>query len=104
MQPIHPELGACLRLRKVFTDAPLAPDKPIEFGVLDQCETCGWRAERWEAGAISAGSRTAEPVYPSGNRGVLKWPVNGDACLAFWRTNGASCLTCIKTCPHTPAQ
>ncbi len=101
---IHPELGPCLRLCKVFTDAPLLPDKPIRFGVPEQCETCGRCAAQCEAGAISAGPRTAEPVCPSNNRGVLKWPVNVDLCLAFWRRNGTSCLTCIKTCPHTPVQ
>lgn len=100
---IHPRLGPCLRLCKIFTDAPLLPDKPIEFGVREQCEGCEPCAEQCEAEAISAGLRTAEPACQSNSRGVLKWPVNVDRCLAFWRGNGASCLTCIKVCPYTPA-
>ena len=30
---ITPEYGPCVRLCKVFTDLPLEPDKPIQFGV-----------------------------------------------------------------------
>jgi hypothetical protein len=99
---IHPELGSCLRLCKVFTDAPLAPDKPIELGVREQCERCTMCADQCEAKAISWGEMTAEPVCPCNNTGVLKWPVNAESCLQFWRANGTSCADCIRACPYTP--
>ncbi|MFQ5809111.1 MAG: reductive dehalogenase [Armatimonadota bacterium] len=99
---IHPELGPCLRLCKVLTDAPLAPDKPIEFGVREQCQKCTMCADQCEAKAISWGEMTAEPACPCNNSGVLKWPVNADLCLQFWRANGTSCADCIRACPYTP--
>lgn len=99
---IHPELGPCLRLCKVFTDAPLVPGKAVEFGVREQCEKCTMCADQCEASAISRDEMTAEPVCPSNNRGVLKWPLNADLCLRFWRANGTGCTDCISACPYTP--
>ncbi|MFC1713090.1 reductive dehalogenase [Candidatus Poribacteria bacterium] len=96
---ITPEFGARQRLCKVFTDAPLVPDRPIEFGVVDFCEKCGKCAKACPVEAITAGERTPEALTPSNSPGVLKWPVNGEKCLRFWRTNGTSCCNCISSCP-----
>ncbi len=99
---IHPELGPCLRLCKVLTDAPLVPDKPIEFGVREQCEKCTMCADQCDVGAISSDEMTAEATTATNNPGVLKWPLDGDACLSFWRANGSTCTNCIRACPYTP--
>jgi hypothetical protein len=37
---ITPEYGPRVRLAKVFTDAPLVPDRPIRFGVYEFCQKC----------------------------------------------------------------
>jgi epoxyqueuosine reductase len=94
-----PELGSRLRLCKVLTDAPLVPDRPIEFGVAEICERCGECAEACPADAISAGEQAAEVLCPSNNPGVLKWPVHGEKCLHYWRVNGTNCSNCISSCP-----
>lgn len=100
---IHPRLGPCLRLCKVLTDAPLVPDKPIEFGVRERCERCRRCVAECEVGAITDGEMSAEPVCPANNTGVLKWQVNGDLCLDFWHANGTNCSNCVKACPYMPA-
>ena len=40
---------------------------------------------------------------PSNNPGVLKWYINPETCLAFWRKNGTSCSNCIRSCPFNKA-
>ena len=37
---ITPEYGPRVRLHKVFTDLPLAPDSPVEFGVWGFSRRC----------------------------------------------------------------
>ena len=96
---ITPEFGARQRLCKILTDAPLVSDKPIEFGVEDFCETCGKCAQNCPVEAITAGEKTTEAPTPSNSSGVLKWPVNGEKCLEFWRTNTTDCSNCISCCP-----
>jgi len=97
-----PEYGSCIRLCKVFTDLPLAPDRPIDFGLTETCKSCTRCAEACEAGAIST---DPEPSFaaacPSNSPGILRWPVNADACYAFWTENTAACSNCIVACPFT---
>ena len=96
---ITPEFGARLRLCKVLTDAPLIPDKPIEFGVKDFCRRCGKCVRACPAGAISSDEPTPEAVCPSNNPGVLKWPIHAEKCMNQWRIDGAYCSNCISSCP-----
>jgi epoxyqueuosine reductase len=99
---ITPAYGPCVRLCKVFTDLPLAPDRPIAFGVSAACRQCRACAEACEVEAIQS---DPEPSYRvasrSNNRGLLRWAVDHDRCYAFWVKNGASCSTCIAACPFT---
>ena len=91
--------GPRVRLCKVFTDAPLVPDRPAPFGAQEVCEGCAKCAEACPAGAIPTGPRTARGPTPSNNPGVLKWYVDPDKCLSFWRANGTDCSNCIRSCP-----
>jgi ferredoxin len=99
---VTPEYGAAIRLCKVFTDLPLVPDPPIEFGLKDVCRSCRQCAEACQADAISD---AVEPSYalacPSTNPGVKRWAVDSDRCYQYWIENGASCSTCITACPYT---
>ncbi|MFQ6080436.1 MAG: reductive dehalogenase [Candidatus Bathyarchaeia archaeon] len=97
---ITPEFGPRVRLCKVFTDLPLKPDKPIDFGVTEYCKKCRKCAEACEVRAISDEVEPSfEGVCLSNNPGVLKWYVNGELCYNFWCDNGADCSTCITVCP-----
>ena len=99
---ITPEYGPCVRLCKLFTDLPLEPDRPIDFGVTDACRDCHQCADACEAGAISD---AREPSYdiacPSNSPGVLRWAVDADRCYNFWVGNTAACSNCIAACPFT---
>jgi len=101
---IHPVFGQRVRICKVFTDLPLATDRPIEFGAKRFCMTCMRCAKHCPSKSISF---DREPTWesphdtPSNNPGVLKWYVNVDSCYAFWTANTADCSNCVRVCPYT---
>lgn len=98
---ITPEYGSRVRLCKVFTDLPLVPDKPIDFGVQKFCETCHSCALSCPSKAIRNEDRTTEITSISNRKGLLRWPVDVAKCYIFWRENGESCSNCIAVCPWT---
>ena len=97
---ITPKFGSRVRLCKVFTNMPLLPDEPIEFGVTEFCEVCNKCADNCPGQAISHGERTTEPVNISNaDGGALKWYVNQEKCFKFWARNTCDCGNCIRICP-----
>jgi len=96
---ITPEFGPRVRLAKVLTELPLVPDRPIEFGVWDFCMQCEKCAAKCPSQAIAHGEPTDKPNNVSNRKGVLRWPINAETCLAFWAKNGTDCSNCIRTCP-----
>jgi len=99
---VTPELGPCVRLCKVFTDLPLAPDTPRDFGLRDFCSTCTKCTEACEGEAISSKRDPSyETACPSNSKGVLRWAVNADRCYDFWVRNTAACSNCIAACQFT---
>jgi len=97
---ITPEFGTRVRLCKVFTDLPLVPDRPIEFGVWDFCMQCERCAEQCPSQAITYGKPTTQIHNESNREGLLRWPVDGVKCIAYWeRNHSASCANCIRVCP-----
>ena len=101
---ITPEYGPRVRLCKIFTDLPLEPDKPIEFGVKEFCRKCKLCAKNCEVGAISMDDEPSfEVKCKSNNPGALKWYVDVEKCYLYWCENGIDCSTCIKVCPYTLA-
>ena len=101
---ITPEYGPRVRLCKIFTDLPLEPDRPIEFGVKEFCKKCKLCAEHCETGAISLDNEPCfEVACRSNNPGALKWYVDVERCYLYWCKNGTDCSTCIKVCPFNVA-
>jgi reductive dehalogenase len=96
---ITPEYGPRVRISKIFTDLPLLPDKPIEFGVWDFCRICGKCATNCPGQAIMHGEPTKDTNNISNREGLLRWPVNAERCLKFWANQGAACGNCIRVCP-----
>nr|MDO8077921.1 reductive dehalogenase [Candidatus Freyarchaeota archaeon] len=96
---ITPEFGPAVRICKVLTNMPLEIDRPIDFGVTEFCEKCKRCAESCPTQAISFGERTKERRTISNNPGVLKWPIDPEACLEAWKEIGVSCSNCIAVCP-----
>ena len=99
---ITPEYGPRVRLFKVFTDLPLAPDRPVDFGVTRFCRGCKMCAEACEVDAISfKDDADWEPATRSSSPGALKWYVDAEKCFEYWCDNGMDCSTCISVCPYT---
>jgi reductive dehalogenase len=96
---ITEEFGPRVRLSKVFTDLPLVPDTPIEFGVWDFCRRCEKCARLCPSQAIMYGQPTEEVHDVSNRLGLLRWPVNAPKCLGYWAANGGGCSSCIRVCP-----
>jgi epoxyqueuosine reductase len=96
---VSPQFGPRQRLCKVYTDLPLQPDQPTDFGLSDFCPKCGICARNCPALAIQRGEPTTTPTSISNRTGILRWPVNVTKCYAFWRANGNPCAICIKSCP-----
>ena len=93
------EYGPRVRLCKVITDLPLAPDKPVDLGVEAFCEDCKKCATYCPSRSVPAGERRAEPLTISNNSGLLKWMVDGERCFQYWAHNGVDCSLCRAVCP-----
>ncbi|MCL1834835.1 MAG: hypothetical protein FWG48_01630 [Oscillospiraceae bacterium] len=93
---LNPFFGADFKSTAILTDAPLLPDKPIDFGLQEYCGRCGICAEHCIGSAISKG---AKELY----NGYEKWIFDADKC--FYSTavmeNGSNCFVCIMMCPWT---
>jgi reductive dehalogenase len=96
---ITPQFGPRVRISKIFTDLPLVPDKPVDFGAWDFCRICGKCADHCPANAIMHGEPTTETNNISNREGLLRWPANGEKCLGFWAAQGGACGNCIRVCP-----
>lgn len=97
---ITPEFGPRVRLVKVFTELEIKPDKPKTFGAWEFCKSCKRCADSCPSGAISFDEPTYEGPTISNNAGVLKWYVDPEKCLQFWRENGTDCADCITSCTY----
>lgn len=91
--------GPRVRLCKVFTDLPLAPDAYRPFGVTEFCEDCQACARQCPSKAIPAGEMTDNGPTVSNLKGVRKWYTDPERCFRFWAANRADCTVCIRACP-----
>jgi epoxyqueuosine reductase len=97
---LSPEFGPRQRICKVFTNLPLVPDKPVDFGIRSFCETCHACAQACPARAISFDERTTSTTSKSNRPGILRWPVDVEKCYMFWQENGGiDCANCVAACP-----
>lgn len=103
---VSPVLGTSLRICKVLTDMPVAPDKRIKFGVEAFCKTCKKCAIECPSGSISMDDEpNGEATCPGNmNVGVKRWLADGWKCFKFWNENGTDCGVCMRTCPYSKPQ
>ncbi len=93
---VNPFLGLGYKAAAVLTNMPLAPDKPIDFGLQDFCRQCGICAEMCPSKAIPAGDKV---LY----NGRIHWKLEEERCARFFISNptGNGCNMCVKVCPWT---
>ncbi|MEP7280411.1 MAG: 4Fe-4S double cluster binding domain-containing protein [Rubrivivax sp.] len=91
---LHPYLGPRLKSGSVTTDLPMAPDRPIDFGLQRFCEGCNKCARECPSGAITAGPKR---MY----NGYEIYKSDAEKCARYRITNaaGGMCGRCMKTCP-----
>ena len=97
---ITPEYGPRVRLGKIFTDFPLAHDRPRRFGVRETCEVCRRCTDACPAKAIASGDPSAEVHNRSNIQGVAKWTTDAERCFRFWSNQNTDCSICVRVCPY----
>lgn len=97
---VSPEFGVLIRLCKVFTDLPLALDRPRDFGIARFCRDCYRCAEVCPVQAIN-GDRdpSFEVPGPWANPGHKTWHGNNPLCWAYCESRGGECSLCLHVCP-----
>jgi reductive dehalogenase len=99
---VTPEFGPAVRLCKVFTDLPMACDKPIDFGLVEFCKGCRKCAEACPSRALSFDD---EPSFktrgPWNNPGHKAWFEDSYKCFQYWQKAGSGCGICLSSCPYT---
>ena len=96
---ITPEYGPRVRLNKIFTNMPLVPDSPIEFGVWDFCMRCEKCAHFCPGQAIMRGQPTDKINDTCNREGLLRWPIHAEKCFTFMAQDGSDCGVCVRVCP-----
>lgn len=91
---LNPFLGLRYKAAVVTTDLPLAPDKPVDFGLQKFCDRCGKCVVNCPPQAISHGAKVM-------HNGYEVWKLDYERCLKYriLNPNGDSCGRCIKVCP-----
>ena len=94
------EFGPRVRLGKIFTDLPLAHDRPVRFGVQEMCEVCRACTDACPAQAIAGGDPSDEMHNRSNITGIKKWTTDAERCFRFWSNQNTDCSICVRVCPY----
>lgn len=97
---ITKEYGPRVRIGKVFTDLPLVPDRPIEFGVKPFCDICQRCSRACPVSAIPLDEPQTEPPNHSSHSKITKWTVDAEKCFGYWVQTNTECAICIRVCPY----
>ncbi|MDP6814555.1 MAG: reductive dehalogenase domain-containing protein [Alphaproteobacteria bacterium] len=91
---LNPFVGPRFKSVVLTTDMPLAPDRPIDFGLQYFCNNCWKCARECPCDAISWGSSVMFNGYEM-------WKPDAERCARYRLTNarGSACGRCMKTCP-----
>ncbi len=91
---LNPFVGPRFKSVVLTTNMPLAPDKPIDFGLQQFCSNCWKCARECPCDAISWGDKVMFNGYEM-------WKLDAERCARYRLTNqrGLACGRCMKTCP-----
>ena len=96
---ITPEFGPRLRFSKIFTDIPLAHDRPKPVGVRAVCDICTRCATACPVKALPFGPPSDATPNRSAIKGVVKWTSDAEACFGYWAKLASDCAICLRVCP-----
>jgi ferredoxin len=89
-QLLTPFAGSRCRLSMINTNAPLAIDHPVDYGITGLCDACRVCVRRCPTGAI--------PSVRKFHRGVEKVKIKPQRCAPMV-AQVQGCAVCMKTCP-----
>jgi len=99
---ISPEHGPMVRVFRVVTDLPLAPNKPIDAGIMRFCRACKKCAEACPSGTLSLDTEPSWEVKgPWNNPGHKTWYEDSPRCSEYWLRATSACSTCVSVCPFS---
>jgi epoxyqueuosine reductase len=100
---VTPEFGPMVRVFKIFTDLPLAVDKPIDAGIMEFCKRCKKCAEACPSAALSFEDEpTWETRGPWNNPGHKAFFEDALKCRMGQREfTGTNCGICFAVCPYS---
>lgn len=96
---LTPEFGPRVRFSKIFTDLPLAIDRPRRPGMAAYCADCTVCADACPPKALPFGPPDMGPDSPSTIRGVRKWSADCEKCFGYWAKLATDCAICMRVCP-----
>lgn len=96
---ITPEFGPRLRFSKIYTNLPLAHDRPRPQGVARFCDICTKCADACPVKALPYGPPSFDAPNISAIRGVKKWTSDAEKCFGFWAKMASDCAICMRVCP-----
>jgi reductive dehalogenase len=98
---ITPEYGPMARATMLITDLPLAPTKPIDFGVMQFCKDCMTCATLCPSKSLSLDREPSWEVKgPWNNPGHRAYFEDSVSCRNYWNTCGTNCGICFAVCPY----
>ena len=98
---ITPEYGPMVRATIFITDLPLAPTKPIDFGVMRFCRDCMICAATCPSKSLSFDQEPTWQVRgPWNNPGHKAYFENSVTCRNYWNECGTNCGICFANCPY----
>ncbi len=96
---LTPEFGPRVRFSKIFTNMPVAVDRPLSLGITKYCEICTKCADACPPKALPSGAPTMGTDSPSTIKGVRKWSANCEKCFGYWAKLRSDCAICMRVCP-----
>lgn len=98
-QCVMPEYGTMARLGSIVTDLPLTPDKPIDAGIWNFCQTCALCADHCPSGALDPDDKISWDTKYAGNHpGKKAYHCDGIKCRSFWFDATSLCSICVASC------
>jgi len=97
-----PEHGPQMRIYKVITSLPLAPTKPIDFGIFKFCSTCKLCADACPSESIKHDTEPSWDIQGPWNKpGIKGYYYNGATCFSYWMESISGCGLCRSACPFS---